>query len=122
MTRFSRKKRYETFAEFWSNNAFQFLRTHQVVSKNNPWQLVVGRGCVRRQITPPRPLMLTSNRNAERANILVVDDNRDAADTMALFLKLSGHNLQIAVDGYQAIEIARRQPPNYARRKHDGDE
>jgi phosphotransferase system HPr (HPr) family protein len=57
--------------------------------------------------------MLTSNRNTESANILVVDDNRDAADTLALLLTFYGHSVQIAFDGHQAIEIARRQRPNY---------
>ena len=57
--------------------------------------------------------MLTSSRHVDRASILVVDDNRDAAETLAQLLKLLGHDVQIALDGFQAIEIARRQRPNY---------
>ena len=45
------------------------------------------------------------------ANILVVDDYRDTAESMALWLKYFGHDVQIARDGHQAIEIARRQRP-----------
>src|SRR5690242_2803684 len=47
------------------------------------------------------------------ANILVVDDYSDTVESMAMWLKHYGHKIQVAHDGYQAIEIARRQPPNY---------
>src|SRR4051812_20383596 len=47
------------------------------------------------------------------ANILVVEDYDDSADSMALWLKLCGHDVQIARDGYQAIEMARRELPNF---------
>jgi phosphotransferase system HPr (HPr) family protein len=47
------------------------------------------------------------------AKILVVDDYRDTADSMAIWLKQLGHDVQIARDGYQAIELARRQPPDF---------
>ena len=47
------------------------------------------------------------------ANILVVDDYSDTVESMAMWLKHYGHDVQVAHDGYQAIEIARRQPPNY---------
>jgi CheY-like chemotaxis protein len=38
--------------------------------------------------------------------ILVVDDSRDAADTCAILLELSGHNVQTAYTGQQALELA----------------
>ena len=38
--------------------------------------------------------------------ILVLDDNRDAADTCAMFLQFSGHCVQTAYAGYQALEVA----------------
>ena len=38
--------------------------------------------------------------------ILVADDNRDAADSLAFMLRLSGHQVRIAYDGQQAIEMA----------------
>jgi phosphotransferase system HPr (HPr) family protein len=47
------------------------------------------------------------------ANILVVDDYSDSANALALWLKQFGYDVQIARDGYQAIEIARRQRPNH---------
>jgi CheY-like chemotaxis protein len=36
--------------------------------------------------------------------VLVVDDNRDAADTLALLLELMGHQTRTAHDGPQALE------------------
>jgi signal transduction histidine kinase/DNA-binding response OmpR family regulator len=39
--------------------------------------------------------------------VLVVDDNIDAADTLAALLELGGHTIRVANDGYQAIEMAR---------------
>ena len=38
--------------------------------------------------------------------VLVVDDNIDAADTLAALLEMSGHLTRVANDGYQAIEMA----------------
>ena len=38
--------------------------------------------------------------------ILVVDDNRDAADSCAMLLELSGHHVQTAYTGRRALELA----------------
>ena len=38
--------------------------------------------------------------------ILVVDDNRDSADSLAMLLKLSGHDVHTAHDGLEAVEAA----------------
>lgn len=40
---------------------------------------------------------------AERCRVLVVDDNIDAADTLAMFLSLLGHEVKTAADGEQAL-------------------
>jgi PAS domain S-box-containing protein len=44
--------------------------------------------------------------------ILVVDDNRDAADTCAMLLEASGHHVQTAYTGRQALELARTYRPH----------
>jgi DNA-binding response OmpR family regulator len=44
--------------------------------------------------------------------ILVVDDNVDATECLALFLSLQGHDVQTAFDGVQAIEKADQFRPN----------
>ena len=38
---------------------------------------------------------------------LVVEDNQDAADSMALLLQLSGHEVEVAYDGASGLEKAR---------------
>jgi CheY-like chemotaxis protein len=43
--------------------------------------------------------------------VLVVDDNRDAAETLAVLMRLEGHTVAIAFDGATALsEAARSQP------------
>ena len=46
----------------------------------------------------------------ERAYVLVVDDNRDAADSLSMILKVLGADVRIARDGSEAIEAF----PSYA--------
>lgn len=43
--------------------------------------------------------------------ILVVDDNHDAADSMAKLLRTYGHEVWTAYDGLQAIDLAREKRP-----------
>jgi CheY-like chemotaxis protein len=38
--------------------------------------------------------------------LLIVDDNRDSADSLALLLQFEGHETRVAYDGKQAIEAA----------------
>ncbi len=43
--------------------------------------------------------------------ILVVDDNRDSAESMALLLKMEGHEVWTAYDGEKAVDVAERERP-----------
>ena len=54
-----------------------------------------------------------SRAHAERPQpgVLIADDNRDAADTLALCLQLDGHRVIVAYDGLSAIEQATREQP-----------
>jgi PAS domain S-box-containing protein len=54
---------------------------------------------VGRQPSPPR-------------RVLVVDDNRDAADSLALLLELNGHEVRTAYDGLAGVELARKFHPH----------
>jgi CheY-like chemotaxis protein len=52
---------------------------------------------------------------AERSNdlrILVVDDNRDAADSCAMLLELSGHRVRTAYNGTQALQLGENLLPH----------
>ena len=44
--------------------------------------------------------------------VLVVDDNRDAADSLAQLLGMCGHSVWVAYDGAHAIELAARHVPD----------
>jgi CheY-like chemotaxis protein len=46
-----------------------------------------------------------------RRRVLVVDDNRDAAETMAMVLEMSGHEVLLAHDGLTAVEMVRQHDP-----------
>jgi PAS domain S-box-containing protein len=51
---------------------------------------------------------------AARRRILVVDDNRDSADSLAMLLKFMGHEVGTAYDGEQAVEAAGALRPDVA--------
>jgi signal transduction histidine kinase len=66
-----------------------------------------------RRATPPAaatiPPKTTAGGPARR--ILVIDDNRDSAETMGMLLRVLGHEVRTAHDGPTALALARSQPP-----------
>ncbi len=54
----------------------------------------------------PAPAPTESAEPGESRRVLVADDNRDAAESLAMFLKLSGHVVHTAYDGAEAIDAA----------------
>jgi PAS domain S-box-containing protein len=69
-----------------------------------------------RQSDHPR----TDAENSPRApaspclRILVVDDHRDAAESLAMLLRLDGHDVRVAHDGPEALSVAQNQLPHLA--------
>jgi len=57
------------------------------------------------------PKKHASQMNGESLRILVVDDNRDSATTMATLLNLLGHNTCSAYDGLEAVEASAKFHP-----------
>lgn len=55
------------------------------------------------------PRLIT--RAIDRHKVLVVDDNRDAAETLAMVLGLSGHEVLVAHDGHTGVDLAARHAP-----------
>jgi len=51
-------------------------------------------------------------RAASQRRILVVDDNVDAAESLALLLRLEGHNVRVAHDGPAALAAVESEPPD----------
>lgn len=45
-------------------------------------------------------------------HVLIVDDDRDTADSLALLLSLWGHQPLVAYDGFAALEMAANQCPD----------
>jgi CheY-like chemotaxis protein len=58
--------------------------------------------------TPPDETCAT----AISRRVLVVDDNRDAAESLAMLLKLSGHDTYIAHDGLEAVDKTAQLSPD----------
>ena len=44
--------------------------------------------------------------------VLVVDDNRDGAQTLAMLLRYAGHQVKVAFNGPQALQVAQEQKPS----------
>jgi two-component system CheB/CheR fusion protein len=61
---------------------------------------------------PPVQSVKTPSQSLDPRNILVVDDNVDAAQSLTLLLGVSGHNMRTAHDGSQALELAKEDPPD----------
>jgi two-component system, sensor histidine kinase len=62
------------------------------------------------QIPEPLPTGVASS-HPKRRRVLVVEDNREAADILAAYLRSRGHTVAVAYDGGTGLEAARRQPP-----------
>jgi PAS domain S-box-containing protein len=63
-----------------------------------------------RPTTVPGPAPVAGR--ATRRRVLVVDDNRDAAETLAQLVTLFGHDAEVAFDGPSAISKAEEHPPD----------
>jgi CheY-like chemotaxis protein len=44
--------------------------------------------------------------------VLVVDDNHDAAESLAEVVRMLGHDADVAFDGWSAVEQVRARPPD----------
>ncbi len=49
---------------------------------------------------------------SERLSVLVVEDNRDAAETLRLLLEIEGHRVSVAHTAHEGIELALRDGPD----------
>jgi CheY-like chemotaxis protein len=63
------------------------------------------------QAPPPEPTASEPTTSTAR-RILVVDDNRDSARSLAMLLKLTGHETHTAYDGLEAVEAAEKFHPD----------
>jgi CheY-like chemotaxis protein len=64
-------------------------------------------------VAVPAPAMTSDSAvTAAGLCILVVEDNRDAAEMLAMFLQINGHETHTAHDGVEAIEATTRLQPD----------
>ena len=56
------------------------------------------------------PMQKSAQASVHR-RILMVDDNRDSADSLSILLTAMGHDVRTAYDGHEAIELAARYRP-----------
>jgi CheY-like chemotaxis protein len=57
---------------------------------------------------------MCANRTNNTRRVLVADDNRDAGETLAMLLRLDGHEVHMATDGIEAVEVYIREKPDVA--------
>jgi PAS domain S-box-containing protein len=62
-------------------------------------------------VPSPRPAAEGETKDSGR-RILVVDDNQDSADSLAMLLGMTGHEVETAYDGLEAVEAAERVRPD----------
>ncbi len=62
----------------------------------------------------PAPHDGSRDRRHAQCRVVVADDNRDTADSLAIMLRLSGHEVHVAYDGEDAVDLVRRHRPDVA--------
>ena len=62
----------------------------------------------------PGVAVLAPSEAPARHRILVADDNRDAADSLAFMLRIAGHDVRTAYDGQQAVDLVETFRPQLA--------
>lgn len=67
-----------------------------------------------RQTEPGEKVLTDREAAARRFTVLVVDDDREAADALAQFLRVQGHDTQVAYDAEQAMALFGRRPAEVA--------
>jgi signal transduction histidine kinase/integral membrane sensor domain MASE1/ActR/RegA family two-component response regulator len=80
--------------------------------KNQGSELTVRLPLASRQVTAVTPAApAAAQPQGPPLRVLVVDDNQDAAETLAFLLNRAGHEVRVAHDGPSALESARQQRP-----------
>ena len=83
------------------------------VGRGSCFTLRLPSSCVaRRNESAERPRSAATPIAGASCRILVADDNRDAADSLALVLKMSGYAVEVAHGGSQVLELANRTRPD----------
>ena len=88
------------------------LRVHSAGrGKGSEFMLCIPRTLISQSATPHTAQPSGSPAKVLERTILLADDNRDNADTMAMLLELSGHRVNVARNGAEAIQLAQELRP-----------
>lgn len=68
--------------------------------------------CIRPEAVDKPHEAQASSRQPGQRRVLIVDDNHDAADSLAELVNLFGHNVEVAYDGPSALRQARTRAPD----------
>ncbi|HVL55305.1 MAG TPA: response regulator, partial [Burkholderiaceae bacterium] len=60
-------------------------------------------------VVPSRTPLPAQAQRMSRLRLLIVDDNRDAASSLAQLMRIHGHRVETAFDGPSALQLAREQ-------------
>lgn len=81
----------------------------------------LGRGSTFIVTLPQQPVRAAASSNtappesaSKKRRVLVADDNRDAADSLAMLLRMEGHDVRVVYDGAKAIAAIQENPPEIA--------
>jgi PAS domain S-box-containing protein len=74
-------------------------------------EFIIRLPCLRKSTVVPISCHTDANPDEGPLRILVVDDNRDAAQSLSLLLTSEGHEVLLAYDGYTALEVALAERP-----------
>jgi signal transduction histidine kinase/ActR/RegA family two-component response regulator len=75
-------------------------------------RLPLGQEMAQQADTEAPPPAHVSSRGPSPLRILVVDDNKDAADCVAMLLRIWGHDVRTAHEGYSAVKAAHAYRPH----------
>src|SRR6185436_1196860 len=55
---------------------------------------------------------LRAVQNAKRRRVLVVEDDLDSVHSMTMLIRMMGHEVEFAINGFAAIDVARKYRPD----------
>ncbi len=88
------------------------LAAYEVIDKYGPPHEVTAHQFVWHDNGPWMKTVVTRKEIPHDYRLLVVDDNRDAADSLAMLLKLQGHEVRVAFSSVAALEMTRTCTPD----------
>jgi CheY-like chemotaxis protein len=84
----------------------------QSVGRGRGSEFVVRLPLLAAETAQDKPQPAEANLPKQRLRILVVDDNLDSAQSLALLLDVLGHEARVAHEGKEALRLARAEPPD----------